>query len=85
MMKMPKKPLIDVKKHPRFPGILFTVVGILFLILWMFMSAGEGSYWYEWQKQIIRELTFFAAPLFLVGILSLVMGVALLYSAMSLQ
>jgi hypothetical protein len=70
-----------IEKHPRLPGLLFMTVGIFFLTLWMFMSAGEAAYWYEWQKQIVRELMFFAAPLFLTGFLSLIMGVALLYSA----
>jgi len=70
-----------IKKHPRFPGILFTVIGILFIIFWIFMSAGEAYYWYEWQKEIVREWTFLASSLFLIGFLSLIMGVALLYSA----
>jgi len=78
---MSKKPLIDLKKHPLFPGILFTAFGIFIIIFWMFMSAGEAAYWYEWQKEIVRGWVFFAAPLFLMGFLSLIMGVALLYSA----
>jgi len=45
------------------------------------MSAGEAYYWYEWQKEIVREWTFLASSLFLIGFLSLIMGVALLYSA----
>ena len=78
---MSKKSLFDVKKHPRFPGIIFMIIGIFFMAFWMFMSAGEAAYWHEWQKQIVREGMFFAAPIFLIGTLSLIMGVALLYLA----
>ena len=70
-----------VKKHTLSIGILLTIVGILLIIFFMLITAGEGYYWYEWQKEIVREWAFLGAPLFLIGALSLVIGVALLYSA----
>ncbi len=37
------------------PGILFMVIGILFIAFWMFMLAGEASYGMNGKKKSLEN------------------------------
>ena len=76
--------MIDyVKKHMLSLGILLTTIGgaYQFFIMLYWGGWSEASYWYEWQKEIVRHWGFLACPLFFISLFSLITGIALLYRA----
>jgi hypothetical protein len=59
-------------------GLTLTIIGFFVIgISWVYLR-GEGSYWYEWQKEITRNFGFLQPPLMLTAFSSLIVGFALI-------
>jgi hypothetical protein len=60
-------------------GTSLIAFGVTYIVsLWMY-GWGEGTYWYEGQKEFVRHYGFLAMPLFVLSLLSLIIGAILLY------
>jgi hypothetical protein len=68
-----------VKRHQLALGIPLTSFGAIYLVFGMLGGWSETSYWYEWQKEIVRHWGFLAFPLFILSLFSLIIGIVLLY------
>ena len=67
-----------ITKHMLSTGIILTATGVTSSVLGILVAAGEGAYWYEWQKEITRHWAFLSTPLFVIGLYSLIFGIPLL-------
>jgi hypothetical protein len=60
-------------------GISLMALGTKTPILVMFLCAGKGAYWFEWQKEVNRRLYFLSTSLVVFDIIALIIGIAVLY------
>ena len=68
-----------ITKHMLSTGIVLTTLGVASPIIGILVAAGEGAYWFEWQKEITRHWAFLSTPLIIIGFYSLILGIPLLY------
>ncbi len=66
------------KKHRLSIGVLLTTFGFAYQVLGVWPGWNAAYYW-GWQEEIARHWGFLVLPLFVLSLLSLVIGIVLLY------
>ena len=70
---------MSIKKHRLLIGILLTTFGFLYQVIGAWPLWNQAYPW-EWQTEIAKHGDFLVWPLFVISLVALIIGIALLYA-----